>query len=497
MYELSVALFYHDRKWVKKKKLSDHLGLSKKTIETYLDIIEKLFEGLLEIDRTSKLIRANFSLSIGIKTIKKIFIRNSLIAKIIGYSFFHKIENKADLAARLGTSDSSIYRNIKSFNKSIRGVYDIKFSYAELDFEGDEFDIQKFLLNLFINTQTDPNYWPFEKEVSFRDATKIAYIIGSYINIDIGLGQYSFIKTALAISIIRYKRGHRVKSESYDEEIIGYIKEAVKKPEVSFFFKKQFPSFDGDLVHLIYDVLAFFFENEYIPLFNDLDEIFLKVPDYEDYVAYLSGKVRYLCDKYGIDKSRLDEIYRSIFSYFSVKLFNIDQADFFVDKSEYFLDYIKIINIDFYRDMIEIMEDFLEKFPALKKRYSPETLTYAVYSTWPGLIGHLIKIAEPKKGIIISNYDGSYAILLQDFINSSISKFLLADIYDKPFLDIGWLEKSDYDVIIVDFLLKEPIKDKLVINLENLPMTNRASKILEKIARERYKKIRSENEDLF
>lgn len=497
MYKLALELFYNDGKRVKKDKLKNKLGISIKTIQNYMVIIEDILKDLVKFDQTSKLIKADFSMNIGAKTIKKFFIKNSLISQIIIYCFINQPQSKEELAKALSTSDSSIYRNIKNFNQAIKDIYNIKFSYTDLDFLGDEFYIQKFYLNLFINTQTKPNSRPFAKYISHKDATTVANIIGKYVNNEFIFGQYSYVKTALAISIIRYKMGKRIELDSYDDKNLRKIKDAFKSyPGLRLIFNKIFPNYAGDEVKLVYDIIAFFFTKLYIPFSQNFDELFKTAPAYQDYHSYFKGKISYLCDKYKIGISNIDEIYKEVFSFFYVKSFNVDQGDFFIEKSDYFLDYVKFINIDFYRDLKEIMEEFLENFPKLKKIYTVEAMVYATYSTWPSLLDQLLTNTKPQKAIIISNYDGSYARLLRDFINAAVPLVIKADIYKKPFLDIDWLAKSDYDVIIADFLMEENFDGKLVLNIENLPKSNRASKILCKILGERLSKIKNENKDI-
>ncbi|WP_106461497.1 helix-turn-helix domain-containing protein [Anaerococcus sp. Marseille-P3915] len=497
MYKLLEALFYKDGTWVRIDELVDDLDLSKKTIHNYICSLEKLFKNYAKFEMTSNLVKADFILDIGLKTIKKIFIKNALISQILTITFLDEMKNKKDLATRLNTSDSSIFRNIGYLNEAIKEIYNIEFSYADLDFVGDEYDIEKFYLNLFISTQISPLDWPFEGLIDEKDVTTIAESIGKSLYMEIIFGQYSYIKTALAISLIRYRRGFKFKLGKIDQDMLSFVKKCLSNIEVARATRRLLPDENGDLTMVLYQILAFFINHEYTPYFKSLDEIFEIVPIYKDYYAYLYDKSIELCDKYGIDKTNLENAYKEIFSYFYVRLFNVEQADFFVAKSQHLLNYIKFINIDFYKDIYAMMDGLLDKYPNLRERYSTEATVYAIYSTWPGLLGHMIDSVKPAKAVIISNYDRYHSRLIQDFINSTASTILSADIYTKPRLDINWLKDSEYEVIITDFLLEADLGDKLLLNLENLPRVNRSFKILDQILSKKFMEIKTEYPEFF
>lgn len=497
MYKLLEALFYKDGTWVRIDELVDDLDLSKKTIHNYICSLEKSFKNYAKFEMTSNLVKADFILDIGLKTIKKIFIKNSLISQILTITFLDEIKNKKDLATRLNTSDSSIFRNIGYLNEAIKDIYNIEFSYADLDFVGDEYDIEKFYLNLFISTQISPLDWPFEGLVDEKDVTTIAESIGKSIYMEIIFGQYSYIKTALAISLIRYRRGFKFKLGEIDQDMLSFVKKCLSNIEVARATRRLLPDENGDLTMVLYQILAFFINHEYTPYFKSLDEVFELVPIYKDYYDYLYDKSIKLCDKYEIDKTNLENAYKEIFSYFYVRLFNVEQADFFVAKSQHLLDYIRFINIDFYKDIYAMMDGLLDKYPKLRERYSTEAMVYAIYSTWPGLLGHMIDSIKQIKAIIISNYDRYHSRLIQDFINSTASTILSVDIYTKPRLDISWLRQSEYDVIITDFLLEADLGDKLLLNLENLPRVHRSFKILDQILGKKFMEIKAENPEFF
>lgn len=498
MFELIKALFYQDGKWVDKDQLADHLGLSKKTILNYLDILQPFFKNYAKFEQTSRLVKVNFALNIGIKSIKKIFISNSLISQILTYCFLNEVSNKKELANALATSDSSVFRNIQYLNEAIKDIYGIEFSYSSLDFIGDEYKIQKFYLNLFTNTQIDPSKWPFEKYISNEDALILSEHFVRLAGKKLLFGQYSYMKTALAISVVRLKRGYNTYIQEYDPIILEKIENEFRvNIEVKTIIERIFPNFEGSYPKLLYKILVFFSNNEYVPMFEDLDQVFKKVPSYKDYYEFLYDNVKLLIKKHGLDDSNIDLIYKDIFSFLYVTVYNVEQTDFFVNSSSYFLTYVRYINVDFYRDLYKLMEGFLNHFECLKAKYNVESLLYAIYYTWPNLIGQLLKGISPTKAIIISNYDGNHARMLQGFINTLVPHVLETEIYDKSSLDIDYLKKSAYDVIIVDFILNADLGDKLVLNLENLPMANRAEKILTAIISKRAKTLRDKNPDLF
>ena len=151
---------------------------------------------------------------------------------------------------------------------------------------------------------------------------------------EIIFGQYSYIKTALAISLIRYRRGFKFKLGEIDQDMLSFVKKCLSNIEVARATRRLLPDENGDMTMALYQILAFFINHEYTPYFKSPDEVFELVPIYKDYYDYLYDKSIKLCDKYGIDKTNLENAYKEIFSYFYVRLFNVEQADFFVAKSQ-------------------------------------------------------------------------------------------------------------------------------------------------------------------
>lgn len=472
MISLMTFLYRNNNTWLKLTDLALFLDVTIKTLHSYLDKLQDMFSEYGKFYTTGSMIKVKLSPNFGLHTVQRTFLSQALVSRVISTTFFNPTIHKFDLAINLDVSESTIYRSIKTFNESLDGVYNLQFSYSKMAFEGLEREIQKFYINFFIETNPDPSNWIFEDYFKEDYANILAEKIKDYVKHKVHLPYFEYIKTSLAVSIIRLKQGHKVPIASYNEKAESALKDMCSNAEIASIIKREFPNSKEENYMILYNILAYFLSNDFFFfLFEPKDKI-KEVLKQEAQHSFFLDKIKYLCDKYNLHIDDPDELYYQIHTYFKFKIANVDANDFFVNQSDYFLFYMKFFNVDFYNDMSTILEEYLDKYhPSLK--YELKNLIYTVYNLWPELIHQLMVPLVPLNVLIISRYDYFYAKTIKSIIELTISFKMNIDIYEEEQIDYEKIKKSSYGLIISDFIIKEDLGDKLVFSFEQLPTVDR------------------------
>ncbi|MFP5527312.1 helix-turn-helix domain-containing protein [Peptococcus simiae] len=260
MVRLMSLLYQRDGEWQKYTDLARGIDASPKTVKIYIENLEKIFYEYVQFQQTGSMVQVVFDPNFGLLTMHRIFLFHSLIVQILYHSFFSPNIEKIDLSLDLDCSESSIFRNIRLFNQELPQVYDLEFSYSQMQFIGPEREIQKFYINFFIEVMPDPLAWPFEKYISEEDVQTLAYLIGKYIH---GRKMYpahfKYIKIALGVSLIRLQQGFVIPVEEYSPIFYPKVEELVKVPAAGLVLDHYVRKNDEDRVQLMYQILTYLF----------------------------------------------------------------------------------------------------------------------------------------------------------------------------------------------------------------------------------------------
>ena len=220
-----LTILYKERnKWIQLGDLAAVIGVTKKTVRNYVLIVEKKFKDHAEFFYNGSMLYVQFRPNFGLISMKKLLVRESLLYNILFHAFFDPSIKKSDLAFDLGFSETSIYRHVQNFNEQLLGVYDLSFSYSDFQFEGEEKEIQKFYVNMFIETMLHPGEWPFAGKISEDLVETFAERMYDFLHFSPSPAQHNYIKISIAVSFFRLLQGHPIHTENYREELIANAK---------------------------------------------------------------------------------------------------------------------------------------------------------------------------------------------------------------------------------------------------------------------------------
>lgn len=479
---LMTYLYRNNNKWLNLRDLMLHIKVSRKTLKSYIYRLEYMFSDLVEFTFSGSMLKINLDSKFGLLTMQRTFLNESLIINILKHTFFHTNIDKLDIEINFNVSETSIYRSIKFLNNSLEGVYNLHYSYSDLHFIGDEEEIRKFYINLFIETNPSLNNWVFSDLLNQESVNVIVRNLMPYFHVKMYHAHFEYIKIGIAVSIIRFKQGYEIDSNRNNKQLINIVHDFSKNQEIVNFIKKEFPKSTFSLEDVLYQILVYFFSDNFLFFIQDPREVIGDKFDYYKHYSYYEKNINYLIKKYNLTVKNKKELYSRIFIYFKFKISNVDSVDFFVDHSKFFLDYVKFLNLEFHKDLSVILENYLNLFHT-ESKYKLDDLIYTIYTLWSDLIPQLLLSSTKPKVLIISHYDYYYAELLESIMNFWFENVMDVQTFNGYEINIKEIRQSNYDIIIADFVINDDMGDKVIFSFEQLPLINEISDLVLEIAK--------------
>lgn len=451
---LLTILYKEQNKWIQLGDLAAVIGVTKKTVRNYVLTVEKKFEDHAEFFYNGSMLYVQFRPNFGLISMKKLLVRESLLYKILFHAFFDLSIKKSDLAFDLGFSETSIYRHVQHFNEQLLGVYDLSFSYSDFQFEGEEKEIQKFYVNMFMETMLHPAEWPFTGRIPEDLVETFAQRMYSFLHFSPSPAQHNYIKISIAVSFFRLMQGHPIHTENYREELIANAKLLASDEVVKDLVENVMPEKQANTpVDLLVSVLSIFYAEENPILFDDPDLLEEKLQSIKSCEVFFKSRLPVFLEQFHLQLDDRDELYRSLAVYFTYRISNFKKQEFFLKRSSYLLSYVSFSNPELHIEVTAIFKEFVREFPEFMD-YAIEELTLAFYSLWPDLLSQLFYGREPYKALVVSQDDSFYGKTLVHLINKETSNLIHAELYDGYHIDMEYLTKLPYDLIITDFFVE-------------------------------------------
>lgn len=482
LMSLMTYLYRNNNKWLNSKDLMLYLKVSRKTLNSYIDRLEYTFSDLVEFTLYGSMLKVNLDSKFGLLTMQRTFLYNLLIINILTRTFFQTNIDKLDIAINFNVSETSIYRSIKSLNNSLEGVYNLHYSYSDLHFIGNEEEIRKFYINLFDETNPSPNDWVFSDFLNQESVNVIVRNLMPYIHGKMYHAHFEYIKIGIAVSIIRFKQGYKIDSNRNNKKLINIVHDFSKNQEIVNFIKKEFPESTFSLEDVLYQILVYFFSDNFMFFILDPREVIGDKFDYYKHYSYYEKNINYLIKKYNLTVKNKKELYTRIFTHFKFKISDVDGVDFFVDHSKFFLNYVKFLNPEFHKDLLVLLENYLHLFHS-ESKYKLDNLAYTIYTLWSDLIPQLIKSSMKPKVLIVSHYDHYYAKSLESIMNLWFENVMDVQTFNEYEINIEKIRQSNYDIVIADFVINEDMGDKIIFSFEQLPLINEISDLVLEISK--------------
>lgn len=473
-------LYSNNNNWVRLSDLAALLKISRKTLNSYIYRLKDMFSESCTFSFTSSMLMVSFDPNFGMLTVKKTFLNKSLPVMGLKKTFFDMSLTKLDLVVDLDISESSIYRSIKSFNEYVKKSYELTYSYADLQFEGEEVEIQRFYTSLFIETNPNHDYWPFEDYLGEESAKILAREIIKLIPNNSNTLNFEYIKTAIAIAVVRLKQGYKIILDRDEKDYLPLLEGILENKKVCAILDKHFPLYMKNRKEILRQILAFFISNNLFDFsINKKDEI-RKTIEIRTSYKFFKDKLISLCKKYNLSVGDPFNFYYDIFSNIQFKISNLESIDFFINQTDYYLTYMKFFNYNFYKDVSDFINEYIDTFNPNSK-FNKKTYIYIICMLWPNLMVQLTKSAKPIRALFLSRYNPYNAKNIKSMFELSAPHQFRIDIYDDFEFDFNKIKNSSYDVILSDFVINKDLGDKLIFSFEYLPTIDKVQELFKAI----------------
>ncbi len=477
MMDLMMILYRHENEWMTYGELAKMLQCSKKTLDSYLAALEKLFPDSASFKNVGSMVCVTFCPNFSVLTLQRQFFCHTLVAKILWSCFLTPNKDKLDLTLEMHSSESSIYRNVQRLNKALSPCYKLHFSYKEMAFSGQEEEIRAFYTNFFIEMSHATSRWPFSGLVEEEDVHHLICCLAQDIRLAPFPNHFIFLKYASAVALIRVQQGQEISSLDPQPFLHEVFKKMAGRPVVQEILEKYLPLTAGKPVDALYQIFGSFIANGYLPFLTDPKGRDWARENYKVHYLFFKDLIADLTEKYNLTIDDPDELYYKLFIYMRFKAQNIDAAGFFIDYTANMASCIQPYNPALYKDLYTRLDKHLTQYaPAFHNKLP--YLIYNIYMLWPKLLSQLLVSRPPCRALVISQYDKNYAESLTDLLNTLNLNLLQVDTYDAYLVDMEAIKASSYELFITDFPLDDLAPDKMVLSFEQLPLPHQLQQLL-------------------
>lgn len=487
MMDLMMILYRHENEWMNCGELAKMLQCSKKTLESYLAALKKLFSASVSFKNIGSMVCVTFCPNFSSLTLQRQFLCHTLMAKILWSCFLAPNKDKLDLTLEMHSSESSIYRNVQCLNKALSPCYKLHFSYKELAFSGEEEEIRTFYTNFFIEMSHATSRWPFRGLVEEEDVHHLICCLAQDIRLAPFPNHFNFLKYASAVALIRFQQGKEIPGLDPQPFLHDVLKKMAGRPVVQEILEKYLPLTAEEPVDALYQIFGSFIANGYLPFLTDPKGRDWARENYKVHYLFFKDLIADLTEKYKLTIDDPDELYYKLFIYMRFKAQNIDAAGFFIDYTANMAYRIQPYNPALYKDLYTRLDKHLTRYaPAFHNKLP--YLIYNIYMLWPKLLSQLLVSRPPCRALVISQYDKNYSESLTDLLNTLNPNLLQVDTYDAYLVDMEAIKASSYELFITDFPLDDLAPDKMVLSFEQLPLPHQLQQVLLTVTKNIFKK---------
>ena len=483
-----IETLYFSEDWMNISILAEKVNCSERTIkQDIFSLRELVSEEYLQTSQ--KGIRLSLPTHLSIEMVYRSILKESANFNLLENLFHDETKTLEEMADFLYTSPTTLKRTIKKINFSLKD-YSLQIQTNPCQLNGPEANIRAFYICYFMERYTHFE-WPYPT-IDRKTFENFLIISAKFIHTKLNFPDFERVKHWIAVSLIRTQKGHYV--EIRKNNLTQYIPDLKKfrfilKPlenKMNISFEPQF----------IEQVFAVFLNNSYAFSYEKLikeTETDVEMKKSIDLLSNLlttlskqveipiPNKEHLLLDLYNLSKlvTRHNNHMRKV----THILF--DQKDFFVRSLEEDIP-------DFIRLAKKQINHYQKKMNLIFSDHSKVELLYTLIIHWDNLLIELHRQRKKAKILIISNYDLEHAKMIRNLIDIHYHDDVTSEIYLEPRLSLKQLKKMDYDVLISTTSF-EPIQDKKIICIQNIPTEQNLREI--KLAINRIRKIGTAGSD--
>lgn len=443
--------------------LANQLNCSERTLKEDIAFMNTAYSDYLSIYSSNNTVVLKTRPYFSYEVILKQKLSNSLPFNLLENIFFNETKNINQLAEVLYTSPATLYRQVRTIKNILKQYYDISLETNPFHLVGDEEKIRNFFTELFSEKYSLFD-WPFEGMVDEKELERFILLFIEQLPLLIDFAYFRNMKIIIAINIMRYKQGHRVKHLSISRD--EFLNETLRANNGLQHYSRVFgTTMDLDFLREIYsdfatDEIAFSSEE----LVEKAQENRMVNKSYFG----LLNMVNKLARQYNLKISNKD-----------IVITNLNNSVFLAEKELFsnYLIYDRKINFlhsieeefpDFYESVQTQMREFLNDVFSINDSQFLNTMVLTLLTNWYNLIPQLLNRRRKVSVLIMSNSDFLHAYMIRDILAYKLPEYINFEVKEDVYISMAELVESDYDIIISTFSLGV-IENKKTLCIENMP----------------------------
>lgn len=471
-----VELLLDSDDWVSVTHLSKILNSSSRMIKEDLTFIRNNTTKL-QVETSTQGVRLVLDYSAGIKDYYQLILHHSLPFQILEEIFFDESLSVQDLAEKLHTSSSTIYRTINQLNDYFSD-YQCTIESNPCRFIGDEHYIRNYYRAYFKESSTVLD-WPFQNidETLFDESySNLESFFTKHSNLDLrsmDFASYKTLKLLLIVNIIRFSHGHRIDKTNDQNLFFDIFFRAVKL----LILPKNFELIEGQAIN------STFFNQVFYPYFKDnlvYDNHSLHTLRQND--SLIDNALRYLEDELiqishsiGIDIN-LDVVIASIYRTTYIEDDDPNAHYILYNRNEIFAQRFNKEYPHIYQSFYNALFDYRRQ---LNLDLDPEKINHLLFTlvnTWKNLLTEIQLKFQKVSILVISDTHYSHAHMMQQLLISELPSNVNIKMYKNRYISCDRLNEYESDIIVSTFDIPS-LNNKDIIMINHYPSKNDLNKI--------------------
>lgn len=391
-------------------------------------------------------------------------LKTTLAFKIMEEIFFDETLTVNQLASKLRSSSSSIYRAIDELNEYFK-THECQIITNPCRFIGDEHYIRNFYRAYFKEISTMME-WPFRTIVEEKVDHALQSILNSLkslVELDVTVFDFAFfriVKIILTVNIIRTNHGQFIEDT---REHNGYAQILFNLIERTKCFKNFVAIGINRLdIQTVFQIFSPYMRKNFAYSTKALNKVRKRNPDINNAMAYLENFLQSMADEAGIevDTDMLTEI-----AYGTIYLEDDDPNAHHIlyDRNYFFAlqlqEKFPYLYNNLYKSLSKVRQ--IMKLPMNdEKVYS---LIFAIYTNWDSLIRDLHDKYQQLNVLVISDGHYSHGKMIENLLTFELPDNIEVTTYRNQNLTVDLLNESESDLIISTFKLPDEVQIPYII----------------------------------
>lgn len=452
--------------WVTITHISEVLNSSTRIIKNDIVWFNNNFPSI-RFETTQAGVRILMDQTTGIQEFYRTTLRQSLIFQLLEEIFFDESLTVNELANRLDSSQSTIYRAIEMINNYFSND-DCVVETNPCRMIGDEQFIRNFYRTYF-NEGYTVFEWPFKninEELTDERFNSILSLTSKGSDVDdsfIDFAFYQSIKLMVSVNKTRYQHGHLIDT-SQDES--PFLKLLIKGLTTFVIPSRIQDSEDMPMnTEYIFQIYYPYLKRNGAFSVDALDKLRKKNKKINTALSYLEEKLTQL-SKYLDIEIEIPQLLVSLYGTVFLEEHDPNGMYILYNRNKMFAQTVKQQFPFTYQNLYSAVVKFRELLKLEEDEEKSNYLFYILFTNWDNLLRDLYKSFNNLSILVLSDDHHSHADMIANRLSFELKPNIDIDTFNSRTLSTKLLQDSNYDMIVTTFKLPQ-LENKVVLMVED------------------------------